>query len=109
MSPQPRETPAPALDPDGLPPLFDVGNTLLARVPSNLVIGQVPTPEGKMGVATIRTQSVTLTLLLTAADAGDWRDTFAELAKSLGGNALVLPTVGESMTIARQALDGKPG
>jgi len=101
--PQLRATPAPALDQDGLPPLFDQGNILLSKVVSNLVIGKVPTPDGEMGAATIRTTSTTLTLLLDKAEAGDWADTFAALRDSLSGSSLIIPVRGQAQQIADQA------
>jgi len=110
--PAPRETPPPSLDPDGLPPLFDTGNILLAKVQSNLVIGKVPTPAGEMGVATIRTSCITVTLLLDKAEATDWASTFAELAKSLSGSSLIIPVRGQAQRIAdaaRAAGNGQQG
>lgn len=110
--PDPRPTPVPALDQDGLPPLFDTGNVLLAKTQCNLVIGKVPTPQGEMGVATIRTTSVTFTLLLDKSEAEDWTATFAELAKSLSGSALIIPVRGQAQRIAdaaRQAGNGQGG
>jgi hypothetical protein len=101
----PRETPAPHLDADGLPPLFDTGNTMLARVQCNLVVGKIPTPDGERGVATIRTQTTTLTVILDKAEAMRWQDTLRELAESLSGTALVLPDRGQAQRIASAARD----
>lgn len=85
----------PPLDEDGLPPLWDPGNTLLATgLPALLMTGKVPSAGGgETGIVTIRTQDTTLFLSLDKKSAQDWADTLAELAGSLPApSSLVIPS-----------------
>jgi hypothetical protein len=96
-------TPPPQVDPDGLPPLFDTGNILLATgIPSQVLVGKVPLPDGgEAGIATIRTPTTTLTVSLDKQGAQDWADTFAELARTLAATGLVIPGRAQSAAIAQ--------
>jgi len=99
--------------PGDLPPLFDTGNTLLQTdVPAAMLTGKVPVPDGERGVVTIRTTSATLTVTLTKADAEQWAASFADLAASLSGAGLVVPSRGQAVQIAdaarRNANGGPP-
>ncbi len=67
------------------PPLFDVGNTLLASVTAQLHTGSITGPQGKIGVATIRTPSTTLTVFLGASDLRTWAGLLTGLADELSG------------------------
>ena len=104
MNQDPRETPPPGLDPDGLPPLFDTGNLMLAiGEPGQLIIGKVPVPGGEMGIVTIRTRTTTLTLALDKAMSVDWRDTLAQLCDQLSGTSLIVPSASQAGAIAQAA------
>lgn len=104
MNQVPRETPPPGLDPDGLPPLFDTGNTMLnVGEPAQMIIGKIPTPAGEVGVVTIRTRTTTLTVTLDKPQTGDWRDTLGELHDQLSGSALIVPNSAAATAIAQAA------
>lgn len=98
-------TPPPQLDPDGLPPLFDTGNMLLATgIPCQILVGKIPLPGGgEVGLATIRTPTTTLTLSLDKQGAQDWADTFAELARTLQATGLIIPGRVQAANIAQAA------
>lgn len=71
-------------DQDGLPTLFDRGNGVLAAgTPMYLITGKLPTPQGEIGIATIRTTTCTLTVALDRKTAGDWAAIFAEMRDAL--------------------------
>lgn len=70
-------------------PLVDLGNQLLAQVPSRLDTGSISGPAGKTGVLTFRTASTTLTLLVTAEDLRTWSGLMSDLASELGGGLTV--------------------
>jgi hypothetical protein len=99
-------TPPPQLDADGLPPLFDQGNMLLATgIPCQVLVGKVPLPGGgESGLATIRTPTTTLTISLDKKGAQDWADTFAELARTLQSTGLIIPGRQQSAAIAQAAI-----
>jgi hypothetical protein len=79
------------LEADGLPPLFDKGNALLATsVPMNLLTGKLPTPQGEIGIATIRTTTTTLTVTLDRKTAGEWAQIFAEMRDALSDSGLMV-------------------
>lgn len=104
MNQVPRETPPPGLDPDGLPPLFDTGNTMLGvGEPAQMIIGKIPTPAGEVGVVTIRTRTTTLTITLDKAQTADWRDTLAQLCDQLSGTTLIVPAGAQATAIAQAA------
>lgn len=74
---------------DGLPPLFDAGNVLLATsVPCNMAVGKIPSPGGELGVLTIRTTTTTLTLTLTRKECEDWVQNLTVLRDALSGAGL---------------------
>jgi len=97
----------PVLDENGLPPLLDAGNSLLARVPCHMVTGKLPTPDGECGVLTIRTADVTLTLILDKASVSQWTDAMAGLRDALSSANLVIPVRGQAMQIADAARNGQ--
>lgn len=66
--------------------LVDAGNTLLGRLPSTLDTGSIETPDGVLGVLTIRTPTTTLTLFLDAGELTDWKEVLGGLAEQLGGS-----------------------
>lgn len=102
----PFETQPPQLDADGLPPLFDMGNTLLTTgITSQILVGKVPLPDGgEIGVATIRTPTTTLTVSMDKQGAKDWADTFAELARSLISTGLIIPGRQQAAAISQAAV-----
>jgi hypothetical protein len=86
---RPIQDPSACAEADGLPPLYDTGNWLLATaVPSQLLTGKLPVPAGEVGIVTIRTTTATITVTLTRGDAAEWADTLAELRDSLSGSGL---------------------
>lgn len=94
---------------EGPPPLADPGNPLTVKLPANLVVGKVQTPDGERGVVTIRTAGgATLTVILDRAEAADWADNLAALRDSLSGTKLVVPGRGDAMRIADSARNGQP-
>lgn len=101
----PAATPPPQLDADGLPPLFDTGNILLATgIPCQILVGKIPLPDGgEVGVATIRTPTTTLTVSMDKQGAQDWADTFTELARTLQSTSLVIPGRQQAAAIASAA------
>lgn len=96
-------TTPPLLDPDGLPPLWDQGNTLLQTgLPSMILVGKVPLPGGgEIGIATIRTQTATMTISGDSQAVQEWSETFAELARSLTGTGLIVPGRGQAAAISQ--------
>lgn len=101
-------TPAPGLDADGLPPLWDAGNTMLAiGEPVQMIIGKMPAPQGEIGIVTLRTKTTTLTVSLDKAAASDWTETLAELRDSLSGTSLIIPGKGQAAAISQAAVSAK--
>jgi hypothetical protein len=98
-------TPPPQLDADGLPPLFDQGNMLLATgIACQILVGKIPLPDGgEVGLATIRTPTTTLTVSMDKQGAQDWAATFAELARTLQSTGLIIPGRAEAANIAQAA------
>jgi hypothetical protein len=90
----------PAPVPDGLPPLFDTGNQMIAVTPCHMVTGKVDVPDGERGVLTIRNANTTLTVILAKADVVQWIETLGGLRDALSGAALVLPSPGDALRIA---------
>lgn len=89
-------------------PLFDPANPPSGKVAARLDIGKLPTPDGELGVATIRLASgVTLPVLLNRAEAGTWADTFAALRDSLSGAGLVIPAPGQSAQLLQAPRNGQ--
>jgi hypothetical protein len=99
-------TPPPQVEADGLPPLFDQGNVLLATgIPCQILVGKVPLPTGgEVGLATIRTPTTTLTVSMDKQGAQDWADTFTELARTLQATGLIIPGRQQSAAIAQAAV-----
>jgi hypothetical protein len=80
--------------------LTDPGNDMLAPGPARLNCGTVTTPDGKLGVLTIRTSSATVTVLLDAKALRDWAGLIVSVAGQLS-EQLVQATVSDVA-----ALDG---
>lgn len=71
-------------------PLIDAANEMLSPTPCNIITGTVSIPgRGNMMVATIRTPSTTLTLLLEKAEAVAWGKTWLETATGMSANGLI--------------------
>lgn len=71
-------------------PLTDPGNDLIAISPATLTTGKITLPDGRtMIVATIRTPTTTLTMLLNKGDCKSWGQTLTEEADSTPGAGLV--------------------
>jgi hypothetical protein len=69
-----------------LPPVTDEGNRLLEGVNSELVVGTIEAADGRLlGVATVRTTSVTVTVFLDPADVLSWAGTLSGLHDRLTG------------------------
>jgi len=79
----------------------DAGNPLLAPGPSQLDLGTVDSPQGKIGIATIRTASTTLTVVLNGPELDKWAELFGQLAKEVKGTGLVTATVAETMHLSK--------
>jgi hypothetical protein len=87
------------IDADGMPPLFDPGNPLLATgVPAILITGKIPTPSGEMGIVTIRTTTATLTVTADRKGVSDWADLLASLRDQMSESGLA--TVGRPSKLA---------
>lgn len=74
------------------PQLVDAGNSLLSKAPFTMSTGSIETPDGRLGVLTIRTPSVTLTLFGQAQDFRNHAELLSDLAGKLEGNGLVQAT-----------------
>jgi hypothetical protein len=75
-------------------PLFDQHNPLLtAGLPATMVTGLVPSPDGQVGVATIRTPDVTLSVTFgDKAQISEWIRLLTQLRDSLSTSGLVVAT-----------------
>lgn len=71
------------------PPPFDPGNQLLAGGPAQLSVDEVMTPQGKLGVLTIRTTSATVSVFLSREDLATWAATIQRKADDMSGLLLV--------------------
>lgn len=83
------------------PTPYDTSNALLAAGPAILTMSEVMTTTGKLGVATIRTQSTTLSVFLPREDMQAWADAFQKQANQLTGLLLVPP--GATLSAAQVA------
>jgi len=88
-------------------PLFDLGNQLLAQVPSRLDTGSVTTPAGKTGVLTFRNASTTLTLFVAVEDLRNWAALMNDLAAELGGGLTVASAADVAALSAAELRNGK--
>lgn len=72
------------------PPPVDPGNQLLAETPAQLSTALLSTPKGQRMALTVRTASVTVTVLLAAADAKAWAAQLTATAASMSASGLVV-------------------
>lgn len=79
-------------------PFLDPNNPLLASTPVSLETGSLDTSAGKVGVATFRSNTTTLTALMGEADARDWARIFTELADQLASK-LVTPGAADVLRV----------
>jgi hypothetical protein len=89
--------------PDGLPPLFDAGNTAISIAPCHMVTGKIQTADGERGVLTIRNANTTLTVILGKAEVKQWLDVLAGLHGSLSGAGLIIPGPADAARVNGQA------
>lgn len=89
------------------PQLIDGGNALLNRTPFTMSTGSIETPDGRLGVLTIRTPSTTLTLFGQAEDFRNHATLLSDLAGKLEGNGLVQATPLDLSLLAQLAKRGK--
>jgi hypothetical protein len=90
---------------DLLPPLFDSGNTLVStNIPHTIVVGTIPTADGKTGILTIRTPDCTLTITMDHVGAAKWADTLAELRDGLAADGL---QAGQGLLISESLIGGQ--
>lgn len=75
--------------PGGTPPV-DPCNQLLGETPAQLTTALIPTPAGQRLALTIRTASMTATVLLGAADAKTWGANITRTADQMSGSGLVV-------------------
>lgn len=67
---------------------LDPNNPLLASGPARLDAGIITHPvQGKIAMATVRTQSTTVTVALSADDIGNWVEMLQGLQAALGGGS----------------------
>jgi hypothetical protein len=72
-------------------PFVDPGNRLLAPVRADLETGTVHWPDGtRYAVVTIRTASVTLTVMLDAAGFATWMRVLTALQNTMGAGIQVV-------------------
>jgi hypothetical protein len=77
------------MTPEGLPPVIDLANTLLAPGTAHLLTGI----NGQLGVITIRTSTATVTVQLPKADVLAWAGLLKELGDSMtAGSGLLVAT-----------------
>lgn len=90
-------------DADGMPPLFDPGNPLLAvNVPSIWTTGKMPVPGGDRGIVTIRTTTATLTVTADRQGVSDWADLLADLRDQMSASGLVTVAVPSKLATGRR-------
>jgi len=87
-------------------PLVDEGNPLLSQGPAQLDTGTVNTPDGKLGLLTIRTGSTTLTVILPPANVREWANVLNNFAASMGG--LVTASAADVAAVAVRAAGTAP-
>ncbi len=75
--------------PGGVPPV-DPCNQLLAEIPAQLSVALVPIAAGQRMALTIRTASMTATVLLGAADAKAWAAHISRTVDQMSGAGLVV-------------------
>lgn len=86
-------------------PFLDAANPLLARVPARLETGTIQSPDGMvLGVVTVRTQSTTVSPILTAAELDTWIKAMQDLAAMLRR-----PVVARAMPAGMNLLNGGKG
>ena len=82
------------------PPPIDPGNSLLAETPAQITTALIPAPSGQRMALTIRTQTTTLTVLLTQADAKTWGEQITTGAAAMSGSGLIVAS-GHQMPATR--------
>lgn len=85
--------------PEAVP--YDTGNPLLAPGSASLTTAEVMAQGGKLGVATIRTASATLTAFLTREQMTEWGEMLIRQANQMGG--LIVAPPGAMLTTPLEA------
>ena len=92
-------------------PFIDPNNPLVGPGPAQLDTGIVQHPiDGKIGIATVRTASTTLTVVMGPDDLRSWGDSLHALADQMEGKSkpqLVAATPGDA-ALVKQSL-AQPG
>jgi hypothetical protein len=68
----------------------DIGNSLLAKVPTMLAVGVVETPDGQLAMLTFRTASTTFTALADATELKRWMDLQTGLYSTMSKGGLIV-------------------
>lgn len=87
--------------------LTDAGNPLLDRAAVRLETGSLETPDGTLGIITIRTPTTTLTVFLPAEDIRSWTGVLAELGDQVNGTSLIRPAPQDVSLLASLARKGR--
>jgi hypothetical protein len=82
------------------PPFLDMANTLLAKVPVSLDTGTIDIPgAGRLGIATFRSATTTMSPILTAAELDHWAGMLADLATAVRAAVLMRPSAAETVQV----------
>ena len=79
----------------------DAGNPLLAGGPSQLDLGLIEGPQGKVGVLTVRTSSTTCTVVLDGKELDTCHQLIGKLAREVNGTGLIAATMAETVHLSK--------
>lgn len=84
-------TPIPQQPPQ--PPPYDLGNTLLSETEAQITCALIDTTTGQRMVLTVRTDSTTLSVLLSREDARKWAAVIKGVGDQMSGLVVAGPGV----------------